>query len=89
MTETEDRTPPQPTLGRVLLVDEPVQGIAPALTSRVYEALAAAVTPDRAVLVADPVAARAARVADFVWQLERGRVAFAGEAAEFTNRYGA
>jgi branched-chain amino acid transport system ATP-binding protein len=67
---------------RVLLVDEPVQGIAPELAERVYEALAAAVTPERAVLVADPVTSRAARVADFVWRLERGRVTFAGEPTE-------
>lgn len=67
---------------RVLLVDEPVQGIAPALAERVYEALAAAVTPERAVLVADPVTSRASRVADFVWRLERGRIVFAGEPAE-------
>jgi branched-chain amino acid transport system ATP-binding protein len=74
---------------RVLLVDEPVQSLAPALADRVYEALAAAVTPDRAVLVADPVAARALKVADFVWRLERGRVTFAGEPAEFAARYSA
>jgi branched-chain amino acid transport system ATP-binding protein len=71
---------------QVLLVDEPVQGIAPALADRVYGALAAAATPDRAVLVADPVAARALQVADFVWRLERGRITFAGEPAEFTAR---
>jgi branched-chain amino acid transport system ATP-binding protein len=74
---------------RVLLIDEPVQGIAPALAERVYEAIAAAVTPDHAVLAADPIAARALRVADFVWQLERGRVTFAGEPAELTARYSA
>jgi branched-chain amino acid transport system ATP-binding protein len=67
---------------RVLLVDEPVQGIAPDLADRVYAALAAAVTPERAVLVADPVVGRAVRAADFVWRLERGRVTFAGEARE-------
>jgi len=74
---------------RVLLVDEPVQGIATALAERVYDALAAAATaaPDRAVLVADPGAGRAARAAEFVWRLERGRITFAGEAAEFA-RYG-
>jgi branched-chain amino acid transport system ATP-binding protein len=74
---------------RVLLVDEPVQGLAPALAERVYAALAAAVTPERAVLVADPVADRAVSVADFVWRLERGRIAFAGERAEYAARYGA
>ena len=67
---------------RVLLVDEPVQGLAPALADRVYRELAAVVAPDRAVLVADPVAERALRVCDFVWRLERGRVTFAGESAE-------
>lgn len=67
---------------RMLLVDEPVQGLAPALADRVYAALAALATPDRAVLIADPVTHRAAEAADFVWRLERGRVVFAGEAAE-------
>ena len=67
---------------RVLLVDEPVQGLAPALADRVYAALAAAAARDRAVLIADPVTHRAAEAADFVWRLERGRVVFAGEAAE-------
>lgn len=70
----------------VLLIDEPVQGIAPALADRVYDALAAAVTPDKAVLVADPVTSRAARVADFVWRLDRGRVTFAGEPTELAVR---
>ena len=69
---------------RVLLVDEPVQGIAPELADRVFGALAAAVTTDCAVLVADPVTRRAAEFADFVWRLERGRIVFAGEAAELT-----
>lgn len=70
---------------RVLIVDEPVQGIAPTLAERVYAALAASVTADRAVLVADPVTHRAAAVADFVWRLDRGRVVFAGEPAELTH----
>jgi branched-chain amino acid transport system ATP-binding protein len=70
---------------RVLLVDEPVQGIAPELAERVYDALAAAVTPERAVLVADPVTHRATRVADFVWRLDRGRVTFAGEPSELAH----
>jgi branched-chain amino acid transport system ATP-binding protein len=67
---------------RVLLVDEPVQGIAPALAERVYAALAGSVAPDRAILVADPTLGRAVRFADFVWRLERGRIVFAGEPSE-------
>lgn len=70
---------------RVLLVDEPVQGIAPELAERVYEALAAAVTPERAVLIADPVTNRAARIADFIWRLDRGRITFAGEPGELAH----
>jgi branched-chain amino acid transport system ATP-binding protein len=71
---------------RVLLVDEPVQGIANALAARVYRELGRAATGDRAVLVTDPLPGRALRVADFVWQLDRGRVVFAGEAAELAGK---
>lgn len=71
---------------RVLLVDEPVQGLAPQLAERVYDALASVVTPERAVLVADPVTNRAARVADFVWRLDRGRITFAGEPSELAGQ---
>lgn len=71
---------------RVLLVDEPVQGIAPELAERVYDALAAVVTPERAVLIADPVTNRAACVADFVWRLDRGRITFAGEPRELADQ---
>jgi branched-chain amino acid transport system ATP-binding protein len=71
---------------RVLLVDEPVQGIAPEVAKRVYDALAAAVTPERAVLVADPLKDRAARVADFIWRLDRGRITFAGEPSELAGQ---
>lgn len=70
---------------RVLLVDEPVQGIAPELADRVFAALATAISPDRALLIADPVTRRAAEVADFVWRMERGRIVFAGESAELTH----
>ena len=67
---------------QVLLVDEPVQGLAAELAERVYAQLAAFVSTDRAVLVAEPAAERALAVCDFVWRLERGRITFAGESAE-------
>ncbi|HEV3169384.1 MAG TPA: ATP-binding cassette domain-containing protein [Actinocrinis sp.] len=67
---------------QVLLVDEPVQGLAAELAERVYQQLAAFVSPDRAVLVAEPAAERALAVCDFVWQLDRGRITFAGEPSE-------
>jgi branched-chain amino acid transport system ATP-binding protein len=73
---------------RVLLVDEPVQGLAPALAERVYREVAGVVSPERAVLVADPVAERALRVCDFVWRLERGHITFAGEPSELARRPG-
>ena len=67
---------------QVLLVDEPVQGLAAELAERVYAQLAAFVSADRAVLVAEPAAERALAVCDFVWRLDRGRITFAGEPAE-------
>jgi branched-chain amino acid transport system ATP-binding protein len=67
---------------QVLLVDEPVQGLAAELAERVYQQLTAFVSPERAVLVAEPAVERALAVCDFVWRLERGRITFAGEPAE-------
>ena len=59
--------------GRILLLDEPTHGLAPALVDRVLEELArTAREDDRAVLIADPQPEKAAEYADFRWPLERG-----------------
>lgn len=60
--------------GRILLLDEPTHGLAPALADRVLAELARTARQDgRAVLAAEPSAERFAAQADFLWPLERGR----------------
>jgi branched-chain amino acid transport system ATP-binding protein len=60
--------------GRILLLDEPTHGLAPALADRVLAELArTARETGRAVLVAEPSAEHLADTADFQWPLDRGR----------------
>jgi ABC-type branched-subunit amino acid transport system ATPase component len=60
--------------GRILLLDEPMHSLAPALADRVLGELARTAKQDgRAVLAAEPSAERCAAQADFLWPLERGR----------------
>ena len=62
--------------GRILLLDEPTHGLAPALVDRVLHELARTAREDgRAVLITDPQPDKVAQVAehaDFLWPLERG-----------------
>ncbi|MFJ5263064.1 ATP-binding cassette domain-containing protein [Streptomyces sp. NPDC088387] len=65
---------------RVVLVDEPAQGMSPTVAARTYELLVAL---DACVVVAEqrlPPALRARPV--FVYELRRGAVVFSGEATE-------
>jgi branched-chain amino acid transport system ATP-binding protein len=69
---------------RVVLLDEPTQGMAPAVASRTYELLAAL---DACVVVAEQRLPPALRVAAagrtvLVHELRRGAVVFSGEAGE-------
>ncbi|GAA3240089.1 ATP-binding cassette domain-containing protein [Streptomyces sp. XM83C] len=69
---------------RVVLIDEPAQGMAPEVAARTYELLAAL---DACVVLAEqrmPPALRGRRA--FVYELLRGRVVFGGEAGEFERR---
>ncbi|MFH8661310.1 ATP-binding cassette domain-containing protein [Streptomyces afghaniensis] len=66
---------------RVVLVDEPAQGMSPSVAARTYELLSAL---DACVVVAEqrlPPALRERRPA-LVYELRRGTVVFAGEAGE-------
>ncbi|KAA0931451.1 ATP-binding cassette domain-containing protein [Streptomyces apricus] len=65
---------------RVVLVDEPAQGMSPAVASRTYELLAGL---DAAVLLAEQRLPPPLRTGTaFVYELRRGAVAFSGEATE-------
>ncbi|WP_367324217.1 ABC transporter ATP-binding protein [Streptomyces sp. HUAS ZL42] len=69
---------------RVVLVDEPVQGMSPGVAARTYDLLASL---DACVVVAEqrlpPVLRGRAR---FVYELRRGAVVFGGESEEFERR---
>ncbi|MFJ8113246.1 ABC transporter ATP-binding protein [Streptomyces sp. NPDC096132] len=69
---------------RVVLVDEPAQGMSPAVAARTYALLASL---DACVVLAEqrlPPALRARRA--FVYELRRGAVVFGGEAVEWARR---
>jgi branched-chain amino acid transport system ATP-binding protein len=70
--------------GRLLLLDEVSRGLSPAVTARCYEALAGLVSPQRSIVVVEQYLSDVLRVADLVYVLARGQVAFAGEPAELT-----
>ncbi|MFI1164274.1 ATP-binding cassette domain-containing protein [Streptomyces sp. NPDC020801] len=74
-----------PARARVVLVDEPTQGMSPAAAARTYDLLAAL---DACVVLAEqrlPPALRG-RPAVVVHELRRGRVVFSGEAGEWALR---
>ncbi|WP_416980771.1 ATP-binding cassette domain-containing protein [Streptomyces sp. T028] len=69
---------------RVVLVDEPTQGMSPAVAARTYALLASL---DACVVLAEqrlPPALRGHRA--FVYELRRGTVVFGGEAGEWARR---
>ncbi|MGH9246292.1 MAG: ABC transporter ATP-binding protein [Acidimicrobiales bacterium] len=57
---------------RLLLLDEPFEGLAPALADRMAEAIATAREEGRAVLLADSEPRRVERLADRIYTIERG-----------------
>lgn len=75
---------------RVILVDEPTQGMSPAVASRTYDLLVA-LSAHACVLIAEqrlPPGLRehASRTAVVVHELRRGAVVFSGEASELSER---
>ncbi|MFE7892504.1 ATP-binding cassette domain-containing protein [Streptomyces sp. NPDC057412] len=72
------------TRARVVLVDEPAQGMAPAVAARTYDLLAGL---DACVIVAEQRLPPALRErAAIVHELRRGAVVFSGETAEYRRR---
>jgi branched-chain amino acid transport system ATP-binding protein len=59
---------------RLLLLDEPFEGIAPALSQRLAEVLFRAKSAERAVLIAESDHTRSAQLADDSFVIERGAV---------------
>ena len=67
---------------RFVLLDEVSLGLAPKIVDEIFAFLAQLVARGVALLVIEQYVARALAMADFVYVLERGRVAFAGERCE-------
>jgi branched-chain amino acid transport system ATP-binding protein len=68
--------------GRVVLLDEVSRGLSSTVQPRLYSAIATLVSPQRAIVVVEQYLATALELADFVYVLRRGHVAFAGEPSE-------
>jgi len=67
---------------RLLLVDEPSQGLAPLVVEEVYRILAELKQTGHAILLVEQNALLALRIADRAYVLDAGRVVHAGAAAE-------
>jgi branched-chain amino acid transport system ATP-binding protein len=71
---------------RVLLLDEPTLGLAPRVLEEIADALLAARSPERAVVIAEQNADFALSFAERAYVLEVGRCSVAGTAAEIRER---
>ena len=69
---------------RILLLDEPSLGLAPAMINTLYAVVAELRDQGVTILIVDQMAALALTVADRGYVLEQGRVVTAGSAAELT-----
>lgn len=65
-----------------LLLDEVSMGLAPIVVDEIFESLAALSAQGVALLIVEQYAAKALALADFVYVLQKGSVAFAGEPSE-------
>ncbi len=73
--------------GRVLLLDEVSRGLSPAVTARVYDALAGLRSAERSIVVVEQYLDSVLRVADTVYVLTRGRVSFSGAPTDLPRTY--
>lgn len=73
----------------IVLLDEPSRGLSPAAVARITDAIAAIAGSDRLVVIVEQFLHDALRLADTVYVLRRGEIAFAGEPAELVAASGA
>jgi branched-chain amino acid transport system ATP-binding protein len=67
---------------RFILLDEVSMGLAPKIVDEIFEFLAVLASSGAALLLVEQYVTRALEVADYVYLLSRGEVAFAGEPCE-------
>ena len=67
---------------RVVLLDEVSMGLAPKVVEEIFVFLAQLAAAGSSLLLVEQYVTRAREVADYVYMLHKGRVAFAGEPAE-------
>ena len=68
---------------RLLMLDEPSQGLAPLIVKQVFEVIVAARREGMSVLLVEQNVRAAVEVADRAYVLDNGSIAFEGPAAEF------
>jgi branched-chain amino acid transport system ATP-binding protein len=69
---------------KILLLDEPTEGVWPAVVEEIGDRLAS-LSADRSIVLVEQQVAMALRIADQVYVLDRGRVALAGPADSVAN----
>ena len=67
----------------VVLLDEVSMGLAPRLVNEIFEYLHELVTTGVTLVIVEQFVSKALSIADYVYLLHKGRVAFAGEPGEF------
>lgn len=68
----------------VVLLDEVSMGLAPKIVSEIFEFLEGLARSGKSLLLVEQYVARALEFADYVYILNRGRIAFAGEPGELS-----
>jgi len=67
---------------KILLLDEPSQGLAPLIVREVFEVLASLRTQGLSILLIEQNVRAAVRIADFAYVLDDGRIVYQGAAAD-------
>ena len=70
---------------KVMLLDEVSMGLAPRIVDEIFEFLGRLTAEGASLLLVEQYVPRALALADYVYLLNRGRIAFCGEPAEFAD----